>query len=62
MSKAIPIGKAESDNSWQAEDDLRTLIRAEQIKADPKRYAAAKRKAKQRKEELAIVEGLANSK
>lgn len=28
-------------DNWQAEEDLRTLMRAEQIEADPKRLKAA---------------------
>jgi len=30
-----------TDARWQAEEDARTLQRAEEIKADSKRYAAA---------------------
>lgn len=34
------------DEKWRAEDDLRTLARAEEIKTDKKRYAAAKELAR----------------
>lgn len=34
------------DEKWRAEDDLRTLARAEEIKSDKKRYAAAKEMAR----------------
>lgn len=58
-SKMKPISSIDSDKSWQAEDDLRTLIRAEQIRADPKRLAAAKKKAKERQSELSALDELA---
>lgn len=50
-SKAISA----ADTSWQAEDDMRTLMRAEEIKRDPKRLAAAKACAKKKIEEVAAV-------
>lgn len=34
-------------DDWQAQDDLRTLARAREIKADPKRLAAVKKLAEQ---------------
>lgn len=37
-----------SDKDWQAESDARTLVEANRIRKDPKRFAAAK-KAAQRK-------------
>jgi hypothetical protein len=40
------------DMSWQAEDDMRTLCRAEEIKADPKRLAKAQAKAKEKMAEM----------
>ena len=39
------------DAKWQAEEDMRTLIRADEIKADKKRFAAAKAMAKTKLEE-----------
>ncbi len=33
------------DREYQAEDDVRTLERAHDVKRDPKRHAAAKRHA-----------------
>lgn len=44
-----------SDNDWQAEDDMRTLMRAEEVRRDPKRLAAAKACAKKKLEEVASV-------
>lgn len=40
------------DKEWQAEDDMRTLVRAEEIRKDPKRLKAAQQLAKKRAEEL----------
>lgn len=46
-----------SDARWQAEDDLRTLTRAEEIKRDPKRLKAAKALAKEKLAEMASIAG-----
>lgn len=47
-----PVGIAAHDEArWQAEDDMRTLIRAAEINADKKRLAAAKAMAKTKLEE-----------
>lgn len=46
--------KAEQDK-YQAEDDLRTLIRAGEIKKDKKRYARAMREAKNQMQALESV-------
>lgn len=40
------------DKEWQAEDDMRTLVRAEEIRKDPKRLKAAQAMAKKRADEL----------
>ena len=46
-----------SMDKWQIEEDMRTLLRAEEIKRDPKRYRAAKKLAKERLEDMeAVVE------
>ena len=61
---AVPVGMAKSDNDWMAEDDMRTLLRAGEIRKDPKRLAAAraaaKRKLDEKKGELASMRSLAN--
>lgn len=44
-----------SDEDWRAESDLRTLIEAEKIKKDKKRFAAAQAKAKDQMMEAAYV-------
>lgn len=51
-SKAIAI---KPDEEWRAEADLHTLIEAEKIKADPKRYAKAQAIAKKKMMEVAKV-------
>lgn len=44
-----------SDKQWQIEDDMRTLVRAEAIRKDPKRLKAAQQMAKKRAEELNVL-------
>lgn len=34
------------DHPWEAQDDMRTLVKAHQIHKDPKRHAAAKAAAR----------------
>ena len=52
-----------SEDDWQAEDDARTIVRAEAIKADPKRMekaqAAAKKIADRERIEKETMETLA---
>ena len=45
-SNAISVTKHEDD--WQCESDLRTLMEADKIKADPKRYAKVQAMAKEK--------------
>lgn len=45
------------DAKWRAEDDMRTLARAEEVKRDPKRLAAAKAMAREKLAELQAVAG-----
>ena len=40
--KAKPVQVSKSEAQWQAEDDARTLLRAEEIKADKARVGKAK--------------------
>lgn len=44
-----------ADEEWRVEDDLRTLVNAEQIEKDPKRMAKVRALAKKRLIELAGV-------
>lgn len=57
--KAIATGM---DAEWQAEDDLRTLCRAEEIEKDPKRMAAAAALAKKKMLEMASIATESNDK
>ena len=43
------------DEEWRAESDLHTLMEAEKIKADPKRYAKAQALAKKKMMEAAAI-------
>jgi len=54
---AIPA-ISDSEAKWRAEDDMRTLARAEEIKKDPKRLAAAKKCAKEKLAEMQAVAGM----
>lgn len=40
---------------WQCEEDLRTMVRAEEIKKDPKRFAKVTAMAKQKMMDVAAV-------
>lgn len=57
MAKANVVA-AETD--WRAESDLSTLIEAEKIKKDPKRYAKAKELAKSKLIDVAAVASESN--
>lgn len=46
------------EKSWQAEEDMRTLARAEEIRKDPKRLKAALAKAKEKIDELQRLQGV----
>lgn len=45
----------DSDAEWRAESDLRTLIEAEKIEADPKRMAKVRALAQKKMMEVAKV-------
>jgi hypothetical protein len=45
------------DEEWMAEDDLRTLMRAREIRNDPKRMARVKALATKRIAEVARLAG-----
>ena len=51
-SKAVAI---KPDEEWRCESDCHTLMEAEKIKADPKRYEKAKAYAKKKMMEAAVV-------
>jgi hypothetical protein len=46
-----------ADEEWRVESDLRTMIEAEAIKQDAKRYAKVQAMAKKRRMETAKVAG-----
>lgn len=52
---AMHAPPAKPERAWQAEDDSRTLMRAEEIKRDRKRLALAKAVAKKHIAELSKV-------
>ncbi len=43
---------------WRAEEDMRTLARAQEIKADPQRLKAAKKCAEEKLAEMQAVAGV----
>lgn len=45
------------EKSWMAENDLRTLIEAEKIKADTERLKAAMKKKREMQADLKKIEG-----
>ena len=51
-SKAYAI---KEDDKWRCEADLHTLMEAEKIKADPKRFAACKAMAKEKMMAVAAI-------
>lgn len=46
------------DAKWRAEDDMRTLARAQEIKGDPARLKAAKKCAEEKLAEMQAVAGV----
>ena len=58
MKKGIRAMSTKSEAEWQAEEDMRTLMRAEEIRKDPKRLKAAKDAAKKKLEEMKAVTGV----
>ena len=57
MAKVKGSNEVAEKNDWMAEDDLRTLMRAEEIEKDPKRYKDAKELAKKKLLEMAAIAG-----
>lgn len=47
----MKLNAPKAENDWQAEDDMRTLMRAKAIERDPKRLAAARKAARRKLEE-----------
>lgn len=55
LSASAQMAKSEAE--WRAEDDMRTLARAAEIRNDPARLKAAQELAKKKLLELAQVAG-----
>ncbi len=55
--KSKSLGTVSPDEEWQVEDDMRTLMRAKEIQADPKRMAKVKTLARKKLETVASVLG-----
>lgn len=53
----VAASMAKQEAEWRAEDDVRTLARAAEIRKDPKRLAAAQKLAQEKLLELAAVAG-----
>lgn len=53
--KGNGIASIKSDEQWQVESDMHTLMRAEEIRKDPKRMARVQAMAKEKLLELASV-------
>ena len=52
---AAAIGMNHDEAKWRAEEDMRTLARAEEVRNDPKRLAAAKKMAREKLAELQAI-------
>lgn len=53
--KNSPVASIGFDTEWQAQEDMRTLMRAHEIKKDPKRHARAVAAAKKQMGEIKAV-------
>ena len=61
--KSAPDAVAAYDDSkWRAEDDMRSLARAQEVMNDPKRLAAAKKMAKEKLTEMQAVASMTATK
>lgn len=50
--KSNTVGAPAMDDSWRAQDDLRTIQRAHEVVSDKSRFAQAKAEARRQKESL----------
>ncbi len=58
MAKGMKVTASamlKDDEKWRVESDMRTLMEAEAIKNDPKRYAKVQAMAKQKMMEVAKI-------
>jgi hypothetical protein len=51
----MEVATVSSDQEWQCEDDLRTLCKAMEIQADPKRMKKCKEMAGKKMKEMAAA-------
>ncbi len=65
MAKSKKVKEAEltaspvkPDSDWQAEDDFRTLMRAEEVKQDPERLKRAMKCAKKQAKAIRSIQDL----
>lgn len=56
-SAAVAAESYPGEDKWRAEEDMRTLARAAEIRKDPKRMAAAKKVAREKLAELQSIVG-----
>ena len=56
-NKTEAVAGYPGEYDWRAEDDMRTLARAVEIRNDPKRFAAARKCAKKKMAEMQKVIG-----
>lgn len=56
MAKSETVS-ASDDDKWRAESDMRTLVEAEEIRRDSKRFAAAQACAKKKIADMKSVAG-----
>jgi hypothetical protein len=54
-AKANTVAMRSSEDDWQVESDLRTMMECEKIERDPKRLAAVQRLAKSKLIDLAGI-------
>lgn len=54
-TKTAPACDSDEPQDWEIDGDVSTLARAEEIKADPKRWARAKKRAGERAAEMKKV-------
>jgi hypothetical protein len=54
-AKANTVAMRSSEDDWQVESDLRTMMECEKIEKDPKRLAAVQRLAKSKLIDLAGI-------
>lgn len=57
MKAKAAKAEASEERDWMAEEDLRTLVNAEKIRADETRFKAAMKKCGEMKKALSAIKG-----